>query len=86
MKHPKTLKGYENSQTTARDFSNMRYDAIAEHYEQMEEFFKQDSLKDANAGRLKVASILEKLAKQNKDCQKTAEQLWQVCKKYMPEE
>lgn len=88
MKHQKWIKNYEeNFEKLAAEIGDLRYDSLEIFLSLLSDKIMQDSTKDAERKRSKLAKSLESCSKELKKATKNIEEAWRISKPFMkPEE
>jgi len=84
MQYPDHVEKYSGSLADlARDIGNMRYDSLADFLNHLGDDLIRQATADKAGGRIKLASQLEKTAKELYKAGKKMLSVWEVCKPYM---
>jgi len=83
--HKSHVKHYPDPKILAEEIGNLKYDSLANLFQELSNKFLKDAKADSFRGRKKLAKYLDALYSHSQMMKFEAEKLWKICEPYMKE-
>ena len=86
MIHKSHIEHYPDAKILAEEIGNLKYDSLANFFQELSNKFLRDAKADSYKGRKKLAKHLDALYSHSQSMKFEAEKLWEICEPYMREQ